>query len=177
MLPGASAFPPSGLASLTNAAGTVEGGGPTLKARELEVPMFRDGLNTSTPTRPACAISLALMVALRRVESSTLVGRGRPFQRSIAPVVKFLPLTVNVKSPPPELAVLGESVAMDGAREPEGRGTRISHMLLPCVPARRTRPLRCKVSDVTTTRGRPLPSVDQVAPASVLIMAPASVPM
>ena len=106
-----------------------------------------------------------------------MVGRLNPFHRSAVPAPKFDPVTDSVKSPPPASVPSGETALMDGCSDPEGSGTRMSHMLRPCVAARKMRDFRCSTSECTTTRGSPLPKLDQVAPASVVTITPASVAM
>ena len=98
-------------------------------------------------------------------------------KRSLVPAAKFAPVTLRVKSGLPALMLPGVTDVMLGCRVVPASGTRISHMLRPCVPARKMRVFRFKTSEVTTTRGSPFPSVDQVAPALVETITPASVPI
>ncbi len=62
---------------------------------------------TVTVTGPTVSKSLAGMLAVTRVLLSTVVGRGCPFQRTLAPARKVVPLTVSVKPGPPWLAAGG----------------------------------------------------------------------
>src|ERR1700693_3237249 len=122
-------------------------------------------------------MSAALICAVRFVLSTTLVGRLDPFQRRTVPVVKFAPLTEIEKSAPPALTPFGETELMIGWSDGKGSGTRMSHMLRPWVAARKVREARCRTSESTTTSGKPLPSVLQAAPPSVVTITPASVPI
>src|SRR5260370_32706820 len=54
--------------------------------------------------------------------------------------------------------------------------TEISHTPRPCVPARRTRLAFCSARSKTAERGRPVPNGVQLAPPSVELYTPMSVP-
>src|SRR5260370_15533755 len=88
-----------------------------------------------------------------------------------------MPVADKEKSPPPALVVVGDSEVMPGCIDVAANGTRMSQTVGPCVGARSVRDARCKTSEWTTTFGIPFPRLDQVAPASVVTITPASVPM
>src|SRR5687767_859203 len=60
------------------------------------------GLTTVTPKVVPLAMSEARINAVRRVLLTKVVFRGEPFQRTMAPGRKPVPLTVRVKLGPPE---------------------------------------------------------------------------
>src|SRR5512140_556093 len=66
------------------------------------------------PNDPADATSLLAMVALTCVGPATVVGRGVPFQSTVAPVMKFEPLIVRVKPPLCALTLTGVSEVSAG---------------------------------------------------------------
>src|SRR5258708_6871415 len=127
------------LAALTNAAVELTGGGPILNGTELETPAPCEVLIASRFTRPDCATSAAVIQALRWALSTIFVERVCPLKRSLVPAAKFVPVTLRVKSGLPALTLLGDTDVMDGCRVVAASGARISHMLRPCVPARKIR--------------------------------------
>src|SRR5579863_8568392 len=165
------------LAALTAARGW--GAGPMLNPRAFEAPPPVDGLNTSMSTTPTAAISLARICAVRCWLSTTLLERLNPFHRSVVPFAKCVPVTEIKNSAPPASAVFGDKDWMVGLLEAEvdDKGISRSHTPRPCVAARRIRAGRCSTTDSTTTRGRPLPRLDQDTPPLVVTITPASVPM
>ena len=73
------------------------------------------GLMAVTWAVPAAAMSLAGMAALTCVALTKVVERAAPFQFTVAPETKLLPLTVSVKAAPPAVALAGESEVSEGA--------------------------------------------------------------
>jgi len=64
-----------------------------LKGAEFEIPTE---LDTETLTGPGNAVSVARIEACNWVELTKVVARGKPFQFTIASLVKFVPVTVSV---------------------------------------------------------------------------------
>lgn len=60
------------------------------------------------------AISGLVIVAVNWVLLLNVVVRGRPFQFTVEDEIKFDPLTVSVKVPPPAEVLVGEIVVMLG---------------------------------------------------------------
>lgn len=94
----------------------MEGGGlaPTVNVAMFEVPPPGAGFNTVTWAGPSAAMSAAVIEARSWVALSTVVARALPFQRTIEPARKLPPVTVKVKPPPPEVALLGEMELISG---------------------------------------------------------------
>jgi hypothetical protein len=69
---------------------------------------------TVTLAVPTLAMSLAGTAAVSCVVLTYVVVSAVPFQLSVAPETKFVPVTVSVKAAPPAVAVVGESVVMVG---------------------------------------------------------------
>jgi hypothetical protein len=63
---------------------------------------------------PALAMSLAGTAAVSCVGLTYVVVSAVPFQFTVAPETKFVPVTVSVKAAPPAVIVEGESVAIVG---------------------------------------------------------------
>jgi hypothetical protein len=59
-------------------------------------------------------MSAALIVTVSWVALTKVVVRSAPFQRTTDPTTKLLPVTVSVKSAPPEGMLVGESVLRAG---------------------------------------------------------------
>ena len=72
------------------------------------------GLKTVTFAVPAVAMSLAGMAAVSWVLETKVVGRGLPFQRTTAPLTKFVPVMVRVNPPLPATVVDGLIVVIVG---------------------------------------------------------------
>lgn len=79
------------------------------------------GLATETCAVPPAAMSEAGIAALTCVLLKKLVERADPFQSTVAPEAKPVPLTHSVKPGPPAAALVGESDCSTGAG-PEGGG-------------------------------------------------------
>src|SRR5262245_50728306 len=85
-----------------------------VKLRVLETPPPGAGFETVTLAAPALAISLAAICAVNCVAETKVVVRFCPFQRTVAPLTKLLPLTVSVKAAPPAEAEAGFKVVNVG---------------------------------------------------------------
>ena len=88
-----------------------------LKVRALDAPPppFADaGLKAVTCALPTVAMSEAGICALSCVALINSVGRFAPFQRTVAPLTKFVPLTASVKAAPPAFAALGFKLVNTG---------------------------------------------------------------
>ena len=81
----------------------------------LDVLLPGGGLKTVTLADPAVAMSLAGMLAVRRVLLTYTVVRSLPFQRTIEPFTKFVPLTVRVNEGLPTMALDGLRPVIVGA--------------------------------------------------------------
>ena len=84
-----------------------------VKLREADVPPPGAGVNTVTAAVPLPAMSAPLIVAVKRVADSKVVGRSSPFQRTVDPDTKPAPLTVRVKLGPPAAVDVGLSELID----------------------------------------------------------------
>jgi len=87
-----------------------------VKVAVLDVPPPGAGLKAVTFAVPAVATSLAGMVAVSTVLETKVVGRSLPFQRTTAPLTKFVPVMVRVNPPLPATAVDGLIVVIVGNR-------------------------------------------------------------
>jgi hypothetical protein len=68
-------------------------GDDKVNGEEFEIPTE---LDTETATGPGNAVSVARIEAVTWVELTKVVARGKPFQFTIASLVKFVPVTVSV---------------------------------------------------------------------------------
>jgi len=85
-----------------------------VKVAVLDVPPPGAGLKTVTFAVPAVAMSLAGMAASSRVLETKVVVRSLPFQRTTAPLTKFVPVMVSVNPPLPATVVDGLIVVIVG---------------------------------------------------------------
>src|SRR5262249_27447402 len=72
------------------------------------------GLKTVTCAVPALATSLAGICAVNCVALTKAVCRSAPFQRTIAPLTKLVPVTVKLKAALPACAAFGFELASGG---------------------------------------------------------------
>jgi hypothetical protein len=79
------------------------------KVRALDVPPPGVGLITVTDAVPTVAMSLAGTEAVTFVPLRYVVVSPVPFQFTIDPETKSVPVTVSVNAAPPAMAVVGES--------------------------------------------------------------------
>jgi len=86
----------------------VGGGKKTLKAMLVELPPPGAGLMTETGKIPALTRSLAEIAAASCVELTNVVGLGAAPNKTLAPLTKFVPLTVSVKLPLPVCSDAGK---------------------------------------------------------------------
>src|SRR2546421_117816 len=86
----------------------------TVKACAAEAPPPGAGVTTVTCGVPAAATSAAATAAVICVALTKTVVRAAPFQRTLEPVTKLVPLTVSVDAAPPTPALEGESDASVG---------------------------------------------------------------
>ena len=68
-------------------------------------------------------VSAAEMAAVSFELLTTLVGRGLPFQNTVAPTTNFVPFTVRVKAGPPAVALAGLRLVIVGTGLLMGKGT------------------------------------------------------
>src|SRR5439155_320716 len=80
-----------------------------------EVPPPGAGVATVICAVPAAATSAAEMAAVSCVALRNVVVRGAPFQRTVEPLTKPLPLTRSVSGPVPAVAPVGVSPVSPGA--------------------------------------------------------------
>jgi hypothetical protein len=80
-----------------------------------EVPPPGAGLTTVTEALPAAAISAAVMAAMSCVALPYVVVRGLPFQFTVEPETKPLPVTVSVKPAAPAVAPAGDNDVSAGS--------------------------------------------------------------
>src|SRR5271156_5919210 len=73
------------------------------------------GFTTMIESVPALAMSVARICAEILVALDVLVERGLPFHSSTESDVKFVPVTISVKFPPPATDVAGETEVIVGA--------------------------------------------------------------
>jgi len=86
-----------------------------VKIAVLDVPPPGAGLKTVTFAVPAVATSLAGIAAVSWVLETKVVVRSLPFQRTTAPLTKFVPVMVSVNPPLPATAVAGLMLLIVGA--------------------------------------------------------------
>ena len=91
----------AGASPLTTGAGLF-----TANVIAVEAPL---GVATVIDTLPAVAMSAASIAAVICVALTNVVVRAAPFQRTVAPLTKFVPLTVSVNAGPPAVAVVGDN--------------------------------------------------------------------
>jgi hypothetical protein len=80
----------------------------------LDVPPPGVGVNTVTCAVPGVAISLAGIVALSWLAETEVVVRSAPFQRTMEPSTRFVPLTSSVNAPPPDATAEGLRLVIPG---------------------------------------------------------------
>src|SRR5262245_55415112 len=80
-----------------------------------DVPPPGAGLTTVTLAVPADATSVAGIVAVNCVALTKIVVRVLPFHRTLEPLTKPVPLTVNVKPALPAMVAFGEIDVIAGA--------------------------------------------------------------
>ena len=85
-----------------------------VKFKLLEVPPPGPGLATVTLDVPAVATSLAGIAAANCVALTNEVVRALPFHCTVAPLTKFVPLTVRVKFAAPANVLDGERLIIVG---------------------------------------------------------------
>src|SRR5438874_2283822 len=73
-----------------------------VKVAVPDVPPAGVGLNTVTAAVPQFSTSAALIAAVSWLPPTYVVARAFPFQRTLLPGKKFVPLTVNVNPLDPE---------------------------------------------------------------------------
>ena len=84
-----------------------------VKVSEFDVPPH--GVTTVIEAVPAVAMRAAGTVAVSRVEDPNAVASGLPFQFTVEPKTKLLPLTVSVNCGPPAAVQVGLSELIVGA--------------------------------------------------------------
>jgi len=87
-------------------------GAVMLKPSEFEV--TPPGACTATEADPGVESKLEGTVALNCVADPKVVLSAEPFHRTVSPLTKLLPVTVNAKVVPPATAVAGEMEFKDG---------------------------------------------------------------
>ena len=75
-----------------------------VKSAAFDVPPPGVGLNMATLAVPAVTRSVAGILAVRRVLFTKVVVRFPPFQRTMEPFTKLVPVTINVRAGSPETA-------------------------------------------------------------------------
>jgi len=86
----------------------------TVKFTAFETPPPGAGLVAVTGNVPAVATSAALIVPVIFVELLKVVVRAEPFQFTVAPFTKPVPLTVRLNEAAPSVLLLGEIVVTVG---------------------------------------------------------------
>jgi len=74
---------------------------PTKNVDGLEVPPLAAGFTTVTFEVPMLAMSAAVILAVKPVLETKVVGRGLPFQTTVEDWTKFAPVTAMLKAEPP----------------------------------------------------------------------------
>jgi hypothetical protein len=87
----------------------------TVKFEPAEAPPPGAGFVTTTGKVPAVAISAAVTATVTCVAFTNVVVLAAPPNVALAPLTKFVPLTVSVKAAPPAVALVGESEVIVGA--------------------------------------------------------------
>jgi hypothetical protein len=90
------------------------GGLVTLKLTPAEVPPPGAGLVTVTGNVPTVAISAVVIAAVTWVELTKVVILADPLKFTVAPLTKFVPVTVRVNAAPPAVALEGERAVIAG---------------------------------------------------------------
>jgi hypothetical protein len=80
----------------------------TVNVSDVEVPPQGPGLVTAARTVPALATSEVLIVPLTLPLLTNPVVRAEPFQFTVAPLTKFIPLTISGKPAAPAVLLVGE---------------------------------------------------------------------
>src|SRR5206468_457004 len=96
-----------------------------------EVPPPGVGVTTVTLAVPAAAMSAAAIAAVSWMGLTKVVVRTAPFQRTVEPLTKPLPLTVSVKARPPAVALAGLKPVTTGRGLPTVTLTAGAVVLLP----------------------------------------------
>src|SRR6266404_66681 len=86
----------------------------TVNVRAPEVPPPGAGVTTVTCGVPAAATSAAAMAAVSWVALTKTVVRTAPFQLTVEPLTKPVPVTVSVKAALPAAVLVGDSAARVG---------------------------------------------------------------
>jgi len=88
--------------------------GVTRTLLALETRLVGVGFSTVTGYDPTLAMSPDFIDAVSLVAFTKVVDLLLPFQRTLEPLTKPVPFTVNVKLLPPTLTALGETLVMEG---------------------------------------------------------------
>src|SRR5690348_9635266 len=91
------------------------GGSNTLKAMLVESPPPGAGFRTAIAKLPATSTSAEKIAAVSCVELTKVVCRGVPPNTTLAPLTKFVPVTVSVKPPLPNATDAGAIDEMVGS--------------------------------------------------------------
>jgi len=100
---------PAGLKLVSVGAGLL-----TEKVSAAEVPPPGVGVKTVTGTLPPVAMSAVVMPAVSCVALTNVVVRALPFQRTVEPLTKLVPVTVSVKAGPPAVALVDDNAVSVG---------------------------------------------------------------
>src|SRR5438874_1040926 len=103
------AVAPVGVSPVSPGAGLL-----TVKVCAAEVPPPGVGVTTVTCGVPAAATSAAAMAAVSCVALTKVVVRAVPFQRTVEPLTKLVPVTVSVRAALPADVLVGDSVESVG---------------------------------------------------------------
>lgn len=94
-----------------------------------------EGLETVIEFAASVEISAAEICAVSSVLSTKVVGRVLPFHCTVELEIKFVPTTLNTKSSPPCLLLLGDRVTIEGTAFEAGGGLEESPpLVLPAPP-------------------------------------------
>src|SRR5919108_450447 len=153
------------------------GHGVLVIVKLTEFDVLPSALRTVMGTEPAMAMSAAAMLAVSCVPLMNVVGRGAPFQVTVEPLAKPLPVTVSVKSGPPAVRLGGVRAVIRGPGTALPVATR--HAPRPNVKAKSvwTPFIVVTESALVETAAKPVISTDHVSPPSVETKTPASLPM
>lgn len=100
----------------------------TVKSNAFDAPPPGAGLTTFTNAVPAAATSVESIAAVTSASLTKVVVLAEPFHSTVAPGTNWLPVTVSVKAPLPEITLAGESDPATGA------GLSIMNAIAPEVP-------------------------------------------